>query len=116
MSSTTVMLYKGKAIIPRLIPREKWASLVLDAKRIMGTEPALNKGGVSTPGMFRRSVYLEPPEKGSSTWDYARHILSLSWSVYLVKGWKIVGAHELEEIAPIPLIRREPNGHGQEAR
>jgi len=75
-----MMEYKGKPYTPRPVTREKFKVAYQDAERIMGLRPTLKTKDWKNP------QFLEPPEEGSTIWNYAQHVLSLEWPV--VQIWK----------------------------
>ncbi len=114
------MKYKptGEVVSVELCSREKFDSLQLDAKRIMGVEPCR----MARPGLkigtqpyetkelpvdhFLRirnekfGDYLKPPFTGTDTWHYAQRILALKWPVARIFTgiYYIVNLDELEEL------------------
>gem|GEM_PF-6563870 len=96
------MMYKGKAVRVYPCSREKFDSLQLDAKRIMGVEPCPRARPGQKIGtqpyetkelpvdhfLRTRKVlnekfgdYLKPPLTGTDTWHYAQRLLELKWPV-----------------------------------
>lgn len=76
--------YKGKQTRIKEIDSERFKTLQLDAKRIMGLEPALSKS-ITRPTLSISPTFLTPPEEGSGTWEYATRILALKEPV--VEVW-----------------------------
>ncbi len=101
--------------------RERFDSLQLDAKRIMGLEPcrliSVGEKVGTWPTEMRElpmnhsqrnrgrkyGEYLLPPEKESDTWHYAQQLLNLKWPVVSLwgdrPGYKVVNLSDLEEIS-----------------
>ncbi len=82
------MRYKGQMVVVIECAFGKFQSLQLDAKRIMGMEPAKNS-----------VFYLEPPQQDSDTWKYAWRILALEWPVSEIWAsyWMPINSNELTE-------------------
>ncbi len=91
------MLHGGRVVPVKSITKEKFASLQLDAERILGLAPALDKPTV-VPGAIRHPIYLEPPEVGSDTWNYAKALLALEWPVVSIGVSRYVSLEDLKQI------------------
>ena len=95
------MLLNGKAVQVKPIAKEKFDSLQLDAKRILGLAPAKPKITVNSE-IAPIPVYLDPPAEGSDIWNWAQKILALEWPA--VRVWRVdigpefVNKSDLEEI------------------
>lgn len=113
-------LYRDKVVsIRKILERNEFDVLVLDAKRIMGLEPAFQRYPQGTcpfvtkkvPGSNHYGQYLIPPKAGSIEWEYANHILSLIYPVVEIwsngEGSLVVG---LSDIAIID--EAQPNSCG----
>ncbi len=117
------MMYKGKAVRVHPYSRKRLDSLQLDAKRIMGLEPAkrvrpgdqcgtwpteMKELPVGHPQRHGANVYghyLVAPEEGDDTWNYAQRLLELEWPAVSIwgegPGYKVINLSDLEEL-PTP--------------
>jgi len=92
------MLYQGKPVHVKPCTRQQFDTAVLDAKRMMGFAKAKPEHW-DRDGKFAQ--YLEPPEEGSCTWEYATRILSLRWPIVRIflNGYQImVSESDLQEL------------------
>ena len=94
MSEDNIMVYQGREVIIKHLPREKFDTLVLDAKRILGQAPfRFCAERWDYPGP-------QPAKKGSDNFNYATRILALEWPIVRIFHqdiMKIVSLSDLGE-------------------
>lgn len=74
--------YKSKTVRVKKCTPDKLDSLILDAKRILGIEPAKQPRGAVTSTPL--PIYLNAPEVNSDTWKYANRILQIDSPAVIV--------------------------------